>query len=164
MSFAPKFRRRREGKTNYHKRLRLLQSGKPRIVVRRSNTGITVQIINYEPAGDKVLAQASPKDLVSAGLTQTSGKSIPAAYLIGFAAGMRAKKAGVTEAIVDIGLQSATKGNRLFAAVKGAIDAGLAIPVSEEILPSADRVEGKHIAAFRNVTLNIADAKKKLSH
>ena len=47
------------------------------------------------------------------------------------------------KAIVDFGLQS--KADRLFALVKGAIDAGLEINCPEEAFPSEDRLSGKHI-------------------
>lgn len=161
MAYSIKYRRRRQGKTNYHKRLKLLQSGAPRLVIRRSNTGMICQFVSYEPAGDKVLAAANAKDVRTAGLTQSSAKSIPASYLTGFIAGKRAKAAGVTTAIVDIGMQTATKGNRLFAAVKGAIDAGIAIPVADEVLPSDERVTGKHIADHRNVKIDMNALKAK---
>jgi large subunit ribosomal protein L18 len=162
MSYSIQYRRRREGRTNYHKRLKLLQSGKPRLVIRRSNTGITCQFITYSAAGDKILAAANAADVRKAGLTQTSGKSLPASYLTGFIAGKRAKAAGVTEAIVDIGMQTATKGNRLFAAVKGALDAGISIPVSEEVLPSDERINGSHIKEHRTVTFDITALKAKI--
>jgi large subunit ribosomal protein L18 len=162
MTFATKYRRRREGKTNYHKRLKLLQSGQPRLVIRRSNTGMTVQFISYEPKGDKILAAASAKDVRTAGLTQTSGKSLPASYLAGYIAGKRALKAGVSQAIVDIGMHVSSKGNRLYAAVKGALDAGVQIPVSEDVLPSQDRVEGKHIAEHRNVKIDMKSLTAKI--
>lgn len=162
MAFSAQYRRRRQGKTNYHKRLKMLQSGKTRLVIRRSNTGMVCQFVAYEATGDKVLAQATAKDVKAAGLTTTSGKSLPASYLTGYIAGVRAKKAGITDAIVDIGLQTATKGNRLFAAVKGALDAGIAIPVSDDVLPAQERLEGKHIADHRNVTINIAAIKQKV--
>lgn len=162
MARSLKFRRRREGKTNYHKRLKLLQSGKPRLVIRRSNTGVYCQIISYEPAGDRVLASASSKDLRKVGATSFSAKSLPGSYLIGFTAAVRARKAGVEEAIVDFGMFSATKGNRLFAAVKGAIDGGLTIPVNDDVLPPAERLAGKHIEAHRNVTINLEQLKAKL--
>jgi large subunit ribosomal protein L18 len=162
MSHINKYRRRREGKTNYHKRLKLLQSGKPRLVIRRSNTGVVCQFITYDAMGDKILASATAKDAKTAGLTMTSGKSLPASYMTGYIAGVRAKKAGVSEAIVDIGMQTATKGNRLFAAIKGAIDAGVSIPVSDDVLPSNDRIEGKHISEHRNVTINLTALKGKV--
>lgn len=162
MNRSLKYRRRREGKTNYHKRLKLLQSGKPRMVIRRSNTGMVCQFVLYEQAGDKVVAQASAADVRKAGLTAISGKSLPAAYLVGYTAAQRAKKAGVTNAIVDIGMQTTSKGSRLYAAVKGALDAGLDIPVDEEVLPPAERLNGDHIKSHRNVTFDINAVKAKL--
>jgi large subunit ribosomal protein L18 len=162
MSFSMKYRRRREGKTNYHKRLRLLKSGKARLVVRRSNTAIRAQLVLYEPSGDKVLAQASSADLQRAGWN-AGMKSVPAAYLVGYLAGVRAKKAGVQDAIADLGLYTMTKGSRLFAAVKGAIDAGLTIPVGDDVLPSEDRIKGEHIQAHRNVAFDVDAYKEKLT-
>ena len=47
----------------------------------------------------------------------------------------KAKKAGQDRAILDIGLNRATPGARVFAALKGAVDAGLEIPYGEEIVP-----------------------------
>ncbi|MEM4756409.1 MAG: hypothetical protein QW594_04745, partial [Candidatus Woesearchaeota archaeon] len=48
------FRRRRSGKTNYTKRLGLLKSGKPRLVVRKTNTAFIVQLVKHQPNGDQV--------------------------------------------------------------------------------------------------------------
>ena len=41
-------RRRREGKTDYRKRLRLLRSGKVRMVVRKSLKNTQIQLIEYK--------------------------------------------------------------------------------------------------------------------
>jgi len=161
MVYATKYRRRREGKTNYHKRLKLVQSGKTRLIVRRSNTGMTVQFADYIATGDAVRAGATGKDARAAGLTMTSAKSITGSYLIGYIAGLRAKKAGVTYAIVDLGMQTSTKGNRLYAAIKGAVDAGLDIPVDEDMFPAQERISGSHIAAHRNVTIKLDELKTK---
>jgi large subunit ribosomal protein L18 len=60
----------------------------------------------------------------------------------------KAKKARYDRAILDIGLNRATPGARVFAALKGAVEAGLEIPHGEEILPSDERVRGAHIAAY----------------
>ena len=49
------FRRRAEGKTNYHKRLKLLKSKKLRAVIRASNNHITVQIVQSKLGGDKII-------------------------------------------------------------------------------------------------------------
>ena len=53
--------------------------------------------------------------------------------------------AGHDEAILDIGLAAATSGNRVFAALKGMIDAGLEMPHGEDALPEDDRINGSHI-------------------
>jgi len=43
-SYVVYYRRRREGKTDYAKRLALVKSGKTRMVVRRSNKGLVIQL------------------------------------------------------------------------------------------------------------------------
>ena len=45
--YTVKYRRQREGKTNYDKRLKLLLSGKPRLIIRPSLKGITIQVEEY---------------------------------------------------------------------------------------------------------------------
>ena len=63
----------------------------------------------------------------------------------GFAVGKKAIAAGYNTAILDIGLAASTKGNRVYAALKGMIDAGLEIPHGEDVLPSDERIMGSHI-------------------
>jgi large subunit ribosomal protein L18 len=142
------FRRRREGRTDYKRRVALLKSRQPRVVVRRSLTNVRVQVIGYDPTGDKVLASADGRELAGLGLQGTSGKSIPAAYLTGVLAGKRAKEAGITEAVLDLGRHEPTSGNRVFAALKGIVDAGVEVPHDEDVLPDEDRVKGEHIDGF----------------
>jgi large subunit ribosomal protein L18 len=142
------FRRRREGRTDYRRRLALLKSREPRVVVRRSLTNVRIQVIAYTPEGDKVLASADGRELAKLGLTGTSGKSVPAAYLTGVLAGKRAKDAGVTGAVLDLGRQVPSKGNRIFAALKGVVDAGVEVPHDEAILPDEERLKGEHIEGF----------------
>jgi hypothetical protein len=55
---------------------------------------------------------------------------------------------GVKEAILDIGLQSPTKGSKIFATLKGVLDAGVLVPHGEGVLPSEKRIQGQHIAAY----------------
>ena len=38
-----------------------------------------------------------------------------------------------------------TKGSRIFASLKGILDAGIDIPHNEEVLPSEERIKGEHI-------------------
>ncbi len=155
------FRRRREGKTNYRKRLKLLLSGKPRLVVRKSNQHVTAQIIVYDEVGDRTIVSAHSKELVKIGWLGST-KNVAAAYLVGLLCGLRAKKKGIEEAILDIGLISPTKGGKVFAVLKGAVDAGLKIPHSEEILPSEDRIKGEHVANYAEM-LSEEDRKRIFS-
>ncbi len=141
-------RRRREGKTNYYKRYRMILSGKPRFVVRKTNKYIWAQVIIAKPQGDITVAAAHSRELVKRYGWLGGTKNVPAAYLTGLLAGLRALREGITQAIIDIGLHRPTRGARVFAALKGALDAGLEIPHSEEVLPSEDRIRGEHIARY----------------
>ncbi len=141
------YRRKRSGKTNYKKRLKLLLSLKPRLVVRKSLKFTMMQLVEYNADGDKILATACSKDLTKLGW-KGSTSNLSSAYLTGLLLGQKAKKAKVTEAILDIGLNTPVKGSRLFASVKGVIDSGLKVPSSNEIFPSKDRIEGKHIVNY----------------
>jgi large subunit ribosomal protein L18 len=145
--YSVKYRRRREGKTDYRSRLALVKSRKPRMVVRKTSTNIIVQFITYAPEGDKVVGTALSRELTTLGW-KYSTKSIPAAYLTGYLASKRV--AGkVSEAVLDIGLSGPRKGAKIFAALKGALDGGIKIPHGKEIFPSDDRIKGKHIEDYR---------------
>jgi large subunit ribosomal protein L18 len=123
-TFRVKFRRRREGKTNYYRRRRLLLSRLPRLVVRKTNTNTIVQLVNASVVGDTTVASAISTELGNHGWKAGTG-NIPAAYLTGFLAGLRAKSRGVKEAILDVGLNPPVKGSRVYAALKGAIEVQL---------------------------------------
>jgi len=139
------FRRRRENKTNYHNRLKLLSSRKPRVVIRKTNSNIIIQMIKYNPNGDLVLASAISNELDSYGYDKNK-KNIPAAYLTGFLFGLKVKKnLNIDEAILDIGLNTSIKGSRVYAALKGIIDSGFNVRHNPEILPEDDLVMGHHI-------------------
>ncbi|MCD6092515.1 MAG: 50S ribosomal protein L18 [Candidatus Aenigmarchaeota archaeon] len=141
-----RLKRRREKKTDYAQRLKLLKSGKPRLVVRVSLKNVLMQIVQYEPRGDKILTSILTKDLKKFGWL--GGCNLPAAYLTGLLAGYKILKKGINEAILDIGLQMSTKGNKIYAAVKGCKDAGLRIPIGENIIPSEERINGKSIENY----------------
>lgn len=148
--FTVKFKRRKKGITNYDKRLKILLADKPRLVIRKSLNNIIVQIIEYHPKGDKVVLLAHSSELKKYGWNAATG-NISSAYLTGFLLGQRAKKKGVKEAVLDLGLNVPTKGGRLYAALHGVSDAGMVVPHSKEILPSEDRVKGSHIANYSNL-------------
>ncbi len=140
-------RRKREGKTDYRLRLKLVKSGLPRVVVRRSNKYITVQIVESKLGGDRTLLTVSSKKLISYGW-KGGTKNLPAAYLTGLIAGKKAVEMGVKKAIADIGRYSPVPGSRVFAAIKGVIDGGLDVPMSYEAAPSEERLRGEHISAY----------------
>jgi large subunit ribosomal protein L18 len=141
------FRRRREKKTHYRQRLGLLKSGSVRLVVRRSINNIHIQAVEYGESGDKTVSEVSAKNLKEYGW-KGHPANLPAAYLTGFLIGMKCLKSGIKQAILDIGLQTPVKKNAVYAAVSGAVDAGLEIPVNKAILPDKDRIKGLHIAAY----------------
>jgi large subunit ribosomal protein L18 len=142
------WRRRREGKTNYYKRFKLVKSGKPRLVARKTNEYIIAQFVIAKIEGDVTVAAAHSRELVKLYGWKGDPNNTCAAYLTGFLAGLRALQKGIREAILDIGLHAPRKGARVFAVMKGALDAGVKIPHSEEILPSEDRIRCEHIAEW----------------
>ncbi|HLD02892.1 MAG TPA: 50S ribosomal protein L18 [Candidatus Nanoarchaeia archaeon] len=139
------FRRKREGKTDYKQRLRLIASGKPRLVVRTSLKNVLAQIIDFHPDGDRVLASASALDLKRNFGWKANTRNIPAAYLTGLLVAKRATAKKLKEVILDIGLRSPIKGSVVFAVLKGAIDGGLSIPHSPDVIPPEKRIKGEHI-------------------
>lgn len=141
------FRRRREGKTDYRARYRMVLSKKIRAVVRKSLKNITIQFVETRIEGDHTLSFTKSTELVKYGWPFNRGNT-PAAYLTGFLAGCKALKAGIKEAILDIGPQPAIRGGRLFAALRGMVDAGLEIPHSPGIFPSPARIRGEVIAEW----------------
>jgi large subunit ribosomal protein L18 len=143
--FRVHFRRRREGKTDYRVRLRLLTAGRFRAVVRCSGRRVRVALVDFDPVGDRVVAAADSSELAQIAFPPASLASTPAAYLTGYLAGLRAKAAGTEEAVLDAGLRRPTEGGRLAAALKGLLDAGLEIPHGEGQFPKADRLNGAHL-------------------
>ncbi len=157
-SYHVPFRRRREGKTNFQRRKRLLRSDKPRMIVRRSNKHVRVSIVGAKVIGDVTLVDATSQHLKEYGWKGATG-NLPSAYLTGYLAGKYAQAAGVKEAILDIGINSIRKATRVSAMLCGAVTAGLDIPHNPVVFPEEDRYTGQHIADFA-VKLKKEDAKK----
>jgi large subunit ribosomal protein L18 len=147
-TYCTPFRRRKEGKTDYRARKAFIVSGKPRLVVRSSISNITAQIIVAKPNGDEVLVSAHSRELADKYGWKAPRGNLPTAYLTGFLCGQKAKKQGTEESILDIGLRSPSKGARIFAALKGVLDAGVEVPHSEEKLPDEKSIEGEHIVKY----------------
>ena len=153
------FRRRREYRTDYYARKKLLASRETRAVVRRSSKNITIQFADFTMEGDTIAVAATTRELKKMGW-EYSCSSIPAAYLVGYLAGKRAIKADIEYAVLDIGMQIPKHGGVLFAAVKGMMDAGLEIPCGEGVIPSEDRIKGKHIND--KIEAALSSVKKKM--
>jgi len=130
---------------------------KYRFVVRFTNKDITAQIVSASIAGDMVLAAAYSHELPRYGL-EVGLTNYAAAYCTGLLLARRVLKLrdldqeyeGNVEAtgedfsvepdderrpfraLLDVGLVRTTTGNRVFGALKGALDGGLDIPHSDK--------------------------------
>ena len=155
------FRRRRTGRTHYGKREKLISSGAARFVVRPSNKHLAAQVVRAKPDGDLIIASAHSSELREFGWKAPCG-NLPAAYLTGLLAGKRAKANGTSDAILDIGLHSRDAGSRLFAAAKGAIDAGMTIPHDEAVMPKKERIQGQHVGNYSKLLSSDAERHKKM--
>jgi len=147
-SYRVPFRRRGEGKTDYGLRKNLIMSGLPRLVSRDTLKHTIVQIIQARQKGDEVLASAYSRELAKTHGWKGGCGNTPAAYLTGLLCGYRAITKGIKRAVLDIGLKPSTKGSRIFATLKGALDAGMEVPRDDSILPDEKRIQGKHIADY----------------
>ena len=206
--YQVKYRRRREGKTDYRARRTMVLQDKTkynqpkyRMVVRVTNGDIITQVVHSKIAGDQVLMAAYSHELpqfgVKVGLTNYA-----AAYCTGLLLARRTlTKLGIAEAfpgakevtgafkavrtkkddgeeegrfpfkaILDIGLARTTTGARIFGAMKGAVDGGMAVPHKPNRFPGfnaakgelnakvhRDRIFGAHVAAYMK---DMADIKK----
>ncbi|XP_078074996.1 large ribosomal subunit protein uL18A [Mustelus asterias] len=169
--YQVKFRRRREGKTDYFARKRLVvqdknkyNTPKYRMIVRFTNRDIICQIAYAKIEGDIIVSAAYghelPKYGIKVGLTNYA-----ASYCTGLLLARRLlNKFGldkVYEGQVDVtgdeynvesidgkpsaftcyldaGLARTTTGNKVFGALKGAVDGGLSIPHSTKRFPGYD--------------------------
>ena len=154
-----KFKRRRCGKTNYKKRLNLVKSNKHRLIVRVSNSYINASVVQYEKDGDKTSIFVSSKNLKKFGWKHPL-KNVPSAYLTGILISSKAKEKNIKECILDIGSHTPTKGARVFAVLKGAVDGGLNVPHEDTKIPNEKRLKGEHID--KSLSKDIEEIKKKI--
>ena len=129
MAYSKILRRLREEKTNYRKRGTMLVGKRDFITVNISNQNTQVQILTPGMTGDKVISSAHSRYLIEKGW-KGSRKSVPAAYLTGYLAGKKAISKGAKDAILYTGTKRYTQ--RMAAALKGIIDAGLEVPASKK--------------------------------
>ncbi len=94
-----------------------------------------------------MLAAANSRELTKTYGWRAPTGNISSAYLTGYLCGLKAKAAGIKEAVLDIGLTAPTKGAKVFAALSGVVDAGVDVPHSEEKIVK-ERMKGEHIAKY----------------
>ena len=194
--YQVKLRRRREGKTDYYARKRLVTqdktkyaSPKYRFVVRITNRDVICQLIFSKIVGDRVMCSAYAHELPRYGVP-VGHNNYAGCYATGLLLARRHLKnlgldssyvgntgnigddflAAPTQvdqrrpfkALLDVGLKRTTSGARIFAALKGACDGGLAIPHTAKrfIGSKGERTDpaklrsyilGGHVANWMNV-------------
>ncbi|KAF1863704.1 hypothetical protein Lal_00030786 [Lupinus albus] len=166
--YQVKFKRRRDGKTDYRARIRLINQDKNKYNTPKyrfvTNKDIIAQITSASIAGDNVLAAAYAHELPHFGL-EVGLTNYAAAYCTGLLLARRVLKTleldeeyeGNVEAtgedfsvepaetrrpfraLLDVGLIRTTTGNRVFGALKGALDGGLDIPHSDKRFAGFDK-------------------------
>jgi large subunit ribosomal protein L18 len=149
MAYSKILRRLREEKTNYRKRGTMLMGKRDFITVNITNENTQVQILTPGMTGDTVVASAHSRYLLEKGW-KGSRKSVPAAYLTGYLAGKKAIGKGTKGAIMYTGTRRFTQ--RMAAALKGIIDAGLEVPADPETFPAEARINGEHLTVKNEVS------------
>lgn len=171
-----KYRRRREGKTDYHARRKMVSQQKNkyntpkfRLITRITNSKIICQIAYATIQGDRILCQATSKELEKYGVP-CGHTNYSACYATGLLIARRALDlvgladsiTGVEEVnaeefhveendndrrpfkvILDVGLIRTIPGSRVFGILKGAVDGGLHIPHSVKNFPGYKEPEEK---------------------
>merc|ERR1712158_48185 len=169
--YQTKFRRRREGMTDYQARKGLcaqyknkFNTPKYRMIVRSTNKDVVCQIAYSRMQGDIIVAAAYSHELPRYGLS-VGLKNYAAHYCTGLLLARRVLNKfkldelyiGQAEAdgeeynvepvddgprpfrcFLDVGLNRTTTGNKVFGALKGALDGGLDIPHNNKRFPGFD--------------------------
>lgn len=142
------FRRRRAGKTDYYQRIGLLKAQGLRLVIRPTLSNLIAQFVEARIEGDVVVEAASSKELAGSYGWKAPNGNIPAAYLTGLLVGLEAKKRGIEKANLDVGVGKPTASSRLYAALKGVLDAQVEVPHDDGVVPEESRIKGEHIAQY----------------
>jgi large subunit ribosomal protein L18 len=141
-------KRRKEFKTDYGKRVKLLKSEKPRLVFRKTNKFVLAQYVESKEAQDKTIFALNSKNLLEYGWPKTavgSLKSLTASYLTGYLMGKTISKKKLENPIVDFGMIRVLHKTKVYAFLKGLIDAGLKIECAEKTFPEESRIKGEHM-------------------
>ena len=101
--------------------------------------------MEFTAKGDKVIASVHSRELSKYGWAPRC--NAPTAYLCGLLCGKMAAKKGVSAFILDVGMQTPSRGATIFAALRGAQDAKLSTNYTEEMIPE-ERLTGAAIEAY----------------
>jgi len=159
-------RRRRESKTDYLKRLKILKGNFPRIVFRKTNKYVFAQYVTSREAQDKIEFGIDSKKLLEYGWPkEASGslKSITASYFLGLLTGEKIIEKKLKIPIIDFGMIRAVPKSKIYAFLKGLIDAGIKMKCKEEVFPGEERIKGKHMKnkiLFERIKQNIEKNEK----
>ena len=145
MTYVHTLKRIREDKTNYRKRSAILIGRHLFVTVKISDQNVAAQVLKPTPTGDIVIASAHSRELAEHGWKGTFN-NLPACYLTGMLLGKKAIQKEIDAAVLYIGKNHFT--SRVGACMKGIVDAGVSMPVSEESLPDEERISGQHIAEY----------------
>jgi len=159
MAYTAVLRRNRQNRTNYRKRVAMLIGRRSFVSIAVSNQNVMAQVLKPLAIGDSVLTAVRSRELVKYGW-KGSMNSIPTCYLTGLLLGKRTMEKGINNLVLYTGKGSFT--SRVAACLKGIIDAGVTIPVSEDSVPKIDRLNGGHIAQYAELLKK--DEKKYNSH
>lgn len=145
MTYVHTLKRIRDDKTNYRRRAALLIGRRSFVTVKVSDQNVAAQVLKPTPTGDIVIASAHSRELAKQGW-KGGLNNLPACYLTGMMAAKKALGKGVNSAVLYIGKDHFT--SRVAACMKGILDGGVNMPVSEESLPEQKRISGQHIADY----------------
>jgi large subunit ribosomal protein L18 len=148
LTYIRTLKRIREDKTNYRKRSAILIGRHLFVTVRISDQNVSAQVLRPTPTGDIVIVSAHSRELTEHGW-KGGFNNLPACYLTGTLLGKKALEKEVSSAVLYIGKNHFT--SRVAACMKGIVDAGVRMPISEESLPDEDRISGHHIAEYSNI-------------
>ena len=145
MTYVHTLKRIRDDKTNYRKRAAILIGRHSFVTVKVSDQNVAAQVLKPTPTGDIVIASAHSRELEKQGW-KGALNNLPACYLTGMLMARKALAKGVKDAVLYIGKDHFT--SRVAACMKGIVDGGVTMPVSEESLPEQERISGQHIAEY----------------
>ena len=162
-------RRRKEGKTDYSRRITMLKGNMPRLVFRKTNKYLMAQYIISKEAQDRIEFGVSSKKLINYGWSKEAGgslKSIPASYFLGLLIGKIIVENKLKNPILDLGMYQVLPKSKIHAFIKGVVDSGVILKHENKLFPEEDKIKGKYLKnkiQFEEIKTKINASKIKLT-